>query len=121
MSLPTRARRVAGPVVFASMDDVLPGLTIESVDDRLVVSGEVDAHSAPTLEAHLADQPSDRPLRLDLAGVTFMDSSGLRVLIDAHQRATEADHPMTIVRPSRVVTRLLEISGLDEHLDVDPS
>jgi anti-sigma B factor antagonist len=103
------------------MDDVLPGLTISSGDGLVVVSGEVDAHTAATLEVHLAAEPVDRPLRLDLSAVTFMDSSGLRVLIDTHQRTAGAEPGLTIVRPSRAVVRLLEISGLDDHLHIDPS
>lgn len=100
------------------MDDLLPGLKVESVDELVIVSGEVDAHTAPTLEAHLAAEPVDRPIRLDLSAVTFMDSSGLRVLIDAHHRAADG-HGVVLVRPSRPVVRLLEISGLTEHLSVE--
>lgn len=102
------------------MDEVLPGLTIDTSDDLIVVAGEVDAHTASTLDAHLL-AALDRPLRLDLAAVTFMDSSGLRVLIDTHQRTADTEHPLTLVRPSRPVTRLLEISGLTDHVHIDPA
>lgn len=101
------------------MDDVLPGLSIESLDGRIVVSGEVDAHTADTLEKYLADMPAGDPIRLDLAAVSFMDSSGLRVLIDTHQRTTGTESALVIVAPSHSVTRLLDISGLTEHLTIE--
>lgn len=101
------------------MDDALPGLQCETVDDVVIVSGEVDAHTAPTFEAHLLAAPSDRALRLDLGAVAFMDSSGLRVLVDAHQRMAKCDHPLVLVRPSRPVMRLIEISGLSDHLSIE--
>lgn len=101
------------------MDDLSPGLTVESLDDRLVVTGEVDAHTADALAEHLAELPTAGEVRIDMSGVTFIDSSGLRVLIDAHQRAGEQDTTITLVEPSAAVTRLLEISGLVDHLNVD--
>ena len=56
---------------------------------------------------------------LDLASVTFIDSSGLRVLIDAHRRAEADGRVLVIVHPSPPVSRLFEISGLTNHLHVE--
>jgi anti-sigma B factor antagonist len=45
-----------------------------------------------------------------------MDSSGLRVVIDAHQRALDAGRRLVLRHPTSAVQRLLEISGLSDHL-----
>lgn len=100
------------------MSDPTTRLSIELQRDRLVVVGDLDAHSCPELAAHLDPLPGAGDLHLDLAGVAFMDSSGLRVIIGAHQRATEADRTLVIERPSKSVHRILEISGLIEHLHI---
>jgi anti-sigma B factor antagonist len=58
---------------------------------------------------------------IDLSGVGFIDSSGLRVLVEAHQRAEAEARRLVLSGPSRQVLRLLEISGLMEYLHVEPS
>lgn len=92
-------------------------LSIEATDDGLRASGEIDAHTAPTLAAAL--DAAGPTVRLDMSAVEFVDSSGLRVLIDAHQRMQEAGGAMTIVTPSEAVHRLLQISGVDDYLAVE--
>ena len=93
-------------------------LSVDLDGDRLVVVGDIDAHTCPALEAHLAPLPGDGDVRIDLSGVDFMDSSGLRVIIGAHQQATEADRRILLEQPSPSVHRLIEISGLLDHLHV---
>lgn len=92
-------------------------LTIETSDHGLLAVGEIDAHTAPTLAASL-DAAAPK-VRLNLSGVEFVDSSGLRVLIDAHQRLQEAGGSLTIASPSPAVRRLFEISGVDDYLSVE--
>jgi anti-anti-sigma factor len=54
----------------------------------VVVQGELDIATGPQLEALLAELPAVAPVVVDLCDTTFMDSSGLRVLlrVDAHHR-----------------------------------
>jgi len=87
------------------------------VDGALVLVGEIDSFTAPDLAARLADTSI---VAVDLSGVTFIDSSGLRALVEAHQRHADADAGLTLRRPSAAVQRLLEISGLHGHLDIAP-
>lgn len=94
------------------------GFDISRTDDGLRLSGELDAHTAPLLQAALADVDDERTV-LDMAGVAFVDSSGLRVLIQAHQAAGEAGRTLVLTNPSDAVTRLLEISGVAGYLVVD--
>jgi anti-anti-sigma factor len=81
---------------------------------RVVVSGELDIASAPLLAPHVQAEPSDRSVELDLRGVTFIDSSGLRLLIDAHRSLGDR---LRIV-PSPACERLFEIAGVRDRLPV---
>jgi anti-sigma B factor antagonist len=94
-------------------------LAISSTGTGLAASGEIDAHTAPTLASAIDAAGPD--VELDLAGVEFVDSSGLRVLIDAHQRLAEAGGALRITALSDPVRRLLEISGVSGYLGVDHS
>jgi len=92
-------------------------LAISSTEAGLTASGEIDAHTAPTLAA--AIEGAGKPVvALDLSGVDFVDSSGLRVLIDAHQRLEEAGGRLQLTALSEPVRRLLEISGVSEYLGI---
>ena len=85
-------------------------------DGALVLVGEIDTYTAPQLSERLAGEP---PVEvLDLAGVSFIDSSGLRVLVEGHQTRLERGSRLVLRSPSAAVQRLLEISGLVGHLDV---
>ena len=86
------------------------------VDGALVLAGEIDSYTAPDLAERLEADPT--LVVLDLTDVTFIDSSGLRVLVEGHRRRVEAGSSLTLRSPSAAVQRLLEISGLAGHLDV---
>ena len=85
-------------------------------DGTLVLQGEIDSYTAPDLAERLGGEP---PIEVvDLAGVTFIDSSGLRAIVEAHQARSAAGTRLVLRSPSAAVQRLLEISGLAGHLDV---
>ena len=85
-------------------------------DGALVLQGEIDSYTAPDLADRLGADP---PVEVvDVAGVTFIDSSGLRVIVEAHQSRIAAGSRLVLRSPSAAVQRLLEISGLAGHLDV---
>jgi anti-sigma B factor antagonist len=81
----------------------------------LEVAGEVDLSSADQLRdtAIAALTPYGGTLRIDLAGVTFMDSTGLRALMAIYEYAGD-QHRVLIQNPRRNVQRILEITGLDQ-------
>jgi anti-sigma B factor antagonist len=99
---------------------------VERQHARLVVSvrGELDLATAPQLESALLPGLRDGgSALLDLRGLEFMDSTGVRVIVAAHVTAQEHGGQLSLVRtPSEsAVARVLEISGLDTVLDiVDP-
>jgi anti-sigma B factor antagonist len=100
------------------------GLEIRRLDveDRLVLSlhGELDLASAPGLERELRVVSDDefRRLFIDLEGLEFMDSVGLRVLLQARQGAARAQN-LTLCRPPRQVQRLIELAGLSDYFTFD--
>ena len=88
-------------------------VTVQPLEDaRLIrVAGELDMSSAPALEHELEAARDDAVTAvLDLSDVTFMDSTGLHLLLEASRSAGRADWSLLIVRPSKAVQRLIEIS-----------
>lgn len=77
-------------------------------------AGEIDIATADAVESHLA---ANRDTILDLTQVTFMDSTGLRTLVGAHNRLKEANHRLRIVIPDGPVERIIAITGLTGALD----
>lgn len=91
-------------------------------DAVVTVAGEIDPHTAaPLTEAldGLAGTDDLQRVVLDLSGVTFVDSSGLRVLLTARERFAERDIHFSLRAPSEPVRRLLEITDLLSRLDVE--
>ena len=106
------------------MADDTARLVIASPEANVfVLSGEIDAHTAPQFGAQFDPLPSGlgEALVIDMSEVTFMDSSGLRVLIDLNRRAGEAGVALVVRAPSRAVARIIEISGLSETIEVTPA
>ncbi|MEN3307284.1 MAG: anti-sigma factor antagonist [Micromonosporaceae bacterium] len=90
-------------------------------DGTVVIAacGEIDMGTAPRLRdaltAALAGD-SVRRVLLDMSGVTFLDSSGIAALIDAHHAAARGDRTVRLSNTCPFVTRVLEITGLAETL-----
>ena len=84
---------------------------IDAGDGVVVVAGELDAATAGQLTRRLSASPAVRVI--DLSGVTFIDASGLRVLVDATDWAANR---CRLRAPSRPVVRLCEITGLTAML-----
>jgi len=101
-------------------------MTVRAVDRDaavlLVVEGAVDGLTAPRLRTAIAeafDRLAGRALVLDLTGVTFLGSPGLRALFDSASEAVRhgGHRPLrVVVDHSRPVVRPIEIVGLDNVL-----
>jgi anti-sigma B factor antagonist len=87
-----------------------------------VVTGEIDAGTCGSLAAAFADlaPESGRPIEVDLGGVSFIDSSGLRVLLDLAQRVAATGGTVEIRNSSRPVARLLAITHLEATFGMEP-
>lgn len=91
--------------------------------DRTVVTpiGELDLASAPDLDRALTQsvEQNDGDLVLDLGQLSFIDSTGLRTVLD-HTRRQEAAGARLVIRAcSDAVLRVLDLSGVRDHLVFD--
>jgi stage II sporulation protein AA (anti-sigma F factor antagonist) len=85
----------------------------------LCLRGELDAATAVELSSHVAASSSPE-VDLDLGGVTFIDSSGLAAVLEAHRRLA-MEHRRLVVRDrSPIVQRVLDLAGVAAHLDLGP-
>ena len=84
----------------------------------LRVEGELDLATAPLLMEALVDLGSERDVHLDLALLTFLDSSGLHVIV-ALAESLDGNRSVVLVNPSTAVRRCLEITGIDKHPAVE--
>jgi anti-sigma B factor antagonist len=86
----------------------------------LRLSGDIDIAAVAKLEAGL-EQATDEAttgLVLDMSGVTFIDSSGLRVLAELHKRQSGGAGSLTIRTPSSPVVRILELTGMTDMFEI---
>ena len=94
---------------------------VEKRDGATVVSlaGELDLYNAEEVRAALLEACADEPsvLVLDLADVTFIDSTALGVLIEARSRLADRNG-FRLAAPGLETRRALEVSGLDKHFSV---
>lgn len=84
----------------------------------VAVRGELDLASGPELEAQL-DQlagPETQLVVVDLRQLDFMDSTGLSIIVRAHQRLADQGCEMGLVKGSQQVQRLLDLTGVAERL-----
>jgi anti-sigma B factor antagonist len=93
-------------------------LEISATSTGWEVRGEIDAHTAPALAAAMMELPAG-VATVDVAGVSFMDSSGLRVLMEVATRAREGGGDLVVTNPTPGIARLVEISGLGDQLRID--
>jgi anti-anti-sigma factor len=81
------------------------------------VEGEIDIATKSRLQAVLDAVPlSDAPLVLDLAGVTFMDSTGISAVLAIDRAARESGRRLAIVCPEGPVRLILAVTGVEEEL-----
>jgi anti-sigma B factor antagonist len=79
--------------------------------------GELDLDTVPQLEEALAAMRAEaRRLVLDLRGLTFMDSTGLRLVIRWDGEARRDGFEFAIVPGSEVVQRVIRLTGMDDQL-----
>ena len=102
-------------------DSVLDIMRVDvTIDDDLAVvrvTGEIDIATADTVRTAIetAMERGLKRLLIDMAGVSFMDSSGIAVLLEAAQGADS----VLIRQPSNAVRRVIERTGLSEVLPIE--
>lgn len=86
---------------------------------RVRLQGELDIATAPEADDELRRAEAEGPdlLAVDLSGLSFMDSTGLRLVVAADQRAREAGRRLQLVRGPEAVQRVFELTGIDGRLE----
>ena len=84
----------------------------------IVVSGELDLATVPQLSATVAEHGDARLLVLDLTAVTFIDSTGVRVLIEADRACAGSGSRLVVLAGDGPVRRVLDLCELDGRLAV---
>jgi len=96
-------------------------LVVSSEDDGdthvVTVEGELDMATVPELEKLL--KTLDGTVRLDCAGVSFIDSRGLSLFVDTHRRLNERGGRLVIANLAPNCRRVIELMKLDELLKLD--
>ena len=80
-----------------------------------LISGEIDHHSAARLREKIDDSAERmRPklLRLDFSGVTFMDSSGVGLIMGRYRLMSESGGRVSVCGASPMNARMLKLAGL---------
>lgn len=87
---------------------------------HVVLTGELDLSTIAKVEQELARVEGDGPetVALDLSRLTFLDSSGLRVIVSADKRARRENRRFVIVRGPATVQRVFSITRLDQQLEL---
>jgi len=82
------------------------------------LSGELDLAAFDEVEQVLTDAQSDgnHSVRIDLSGLEFIDSSGIRLLLAAHARAQRNGHELCIIRGSQRIQRIFAQTDLDRRM-----
>ena len=90
----------------------------------LCLAGELDLATADLVRDELAriESSGAGSIVIDLAGLTFMDSTGIQLLIGAHARSRTNDHRLTLRPGPAAIQRVVTLCGVDELLPfADPT
>jgi anti-anti-sigma factor len=99
---------------------VRPTLELSPLVDEVGIklTGEVDLATARQLIDALATISTDSDVHLELAELTFMDSSGLGAIL-AFARSRNGAGPLVMLNPSDDIERLFVITGLEQHPKIE--
>ena len=103
-----------------------PVMTIDQTETedgaQLSLRGELDLATAPQLAAALRQvgQPG-RTVRVDLAGLVFMDSTGMRSILEASRDSERDGWTLQLGRAPEPVQRVFSMSGVEKLLPFDPA
>jgi anti-sigma B factor antagonist len=90
----------------------------------LLLDGEIDMATEQQFHHAVAETLAEAPggrVVLDCARLSFIDSSGLRVLIQAHRSAREDGSTLAIAAPSDRVAQILRVTAIDTRIPVFPT
>jgi anti-anti-sigma factor len=94
---------------------------VSDEDHKLVLRGELDIWAGDELEAVIISCANAARLTIDLSGLTFMDSTGVQLLILAHDLCRVRRMPFVIIPGPPQVQLVLEVAGLIDRLPMQTS
>jgi anti-sigma B factor antagonist len=100
---------------FEVTTDVADGIA------TVAIRGEVDVYTAPQLRDCLRRLGSDEAgqVVLELSAMTFIDSTGLGVIVGAAKRIRESGGTLSLRAPSRSTHKVLDITGLSQIITIE--
>jgi anti-sigma B factor antagonist len=103
-------------VIRASPFEIHTELTGDAA--RLTLAGELDMATSPRLEEAVAGvlARGARRVIVDLSGLAFVDSSGLRLFIALNDRAAAGEWTLGLIRPSTSPLSVFQITGAEDNL-----
>ena len=100
-------------------------VAVRRAADRTTASlrGDLDLATASRLRSQLESLVAERPSQLviDLDAVTFVDATGLAVLVGTQQQLAREGGRMTLHHPSRMLRRMILLLDLEQALPVEPA
>ncbi|HEY1689164.1 MAG TPA: STAS domain-containing protein [Solirubrobacteraceae bacterium] len=97
-------------------------IDVRQEQDRaiLALSGEFDLVGVPALQREIetAETGAAKAIVLDLEELQFMDSTGLRAILSARERAQERGQEFAVTQGSSQVQRLLSVTRVGDHLKI---
>ena len=96
------------------------GLSHSGSEAVITLAGELDLAGAPAFHACLLEAAASGgdTIEVSFESVTYIDSSGLGILVSAHKRLQSTGGSLVISQPSERVMRILTISGLSSYLNI---
>jgi anti-anti-sigma factor len=108
---------------MAAKDNCVKEIRKEGSSVVGVLAGEMDLHHTPEVHQSLVSVCTGKPPRLviDLAGVTYMDSSGIGTLVEIFRRVNAYGGRFILSGPTERVRSVFEITRLDRFFNISPS
>ena len=102
------------------MDELRISVTAEPTHTLVTLAGECDLHTGRQLRDVLTSEVSrgTRRMILDLSELTFMDSTGMQVLLSVRTVLNVRGGILALVAPQPVVARILQLTGADQYIPV---
>ena len=99
-------------------------INLEKIQNTLIVklAGEIDHHSAADIRMKVDKELHFSPIKnivFDFDGVTFMDSSGIGMVIGRYKQARERGGRTLVIRAKPHVDRILELSGIKKIIEIN--
>lgn len=89
--------------------------------DVVTVSGRIDSSTAPDFDAalkHIYQENGRHNIVVELSGVNYMSSAGLRAIVAAHRDCKKKGGDVRLAAPSERVSEVLSLAGLDAIFDM---